>query len=86
MHKSQSAKTLYLLQAQLVIAGKLADLGQLMAGVPNEISSPIKGKNIEPAYEIVQDLTALIALYQTNLIKLSGNPSRICLSCWHRRI
>ncbi len=57
---------LHTTQERLVQTGKMANLGQLMAGVTHEINNPANFiyANINPASEYAQSLIRLIELYQ----------------------
>ncbi len=58
-------------QGRLVQTGKMANLGQLMAGITNEINNPVNFlySNINPANEYAQGLIRLIELYQRHYPK-----------------
>ncbi|MGF1492677.1 MAG: ammonium transporter [Microcoleaceae cyanobacterium] len=58
-------------QVQLIQAEKMSSLGQVVAGVATEVSSPVSFiyGNIQPAINYVNDLLSLIQQYQTHYPK-----------------
>lgn len=63
----QTLQRLQETQAKLVQSEKMSSLGQLVAGVAHEINNPVNfiSGNIIYASQYVQDLLAVLALYQT---------------------
>jgi two-component system, NtrC family, sensor kinase len=62
----QTLQELQQTQAQLIQTEKMSGLGQMVAGIAHEINNPVSFiyGNLKPAQEYVQDLLALVQLYQ----------------------
>lgn len=63
---TQTLQELQQTQAQLIQTEKMSGLGQMVAGIAHEINNPVSFiyGNLKPAQEYVQDLLALVQLYQ----------------------